>query len=234
MASGPPHDALTRALDVLGRFLDQDLESFDRTLALNDASVPDEIVLGFLRVLDPPDRWAALARCWRPKVLAGWADVADRADLAIIARNCWTPSSTFRVLLKDGDEEMRFNIAHGCVEDTEIAAWLLADGSPRVRAAMRETLAHYRVADEQVREQFRADAPLEWLHEAVPAAENEDLLEAYAADEMKRHYGQWYDDPPATCDPDPELVTEKPDPELEAAVAVLKGVFGAHRVLGDG
>jgi hypothetical protein len=225
MPAGEPHDAVGPALERLERFLDTGLRAAERAHAINDPSVPDRLILAFLNALGHWDRVLALALCWRPEVLATWSAVAGRDELSEIARNPCTPIEVVQLVLAVGaDEQLRADLACGHARDADVAAWLLADPSPRVRDAVREALGEARFEDDVESDQQPGNATtLAWLHEAVPATQVEDLLRAH----LPAVAVSWRDDD----EPDPHPECEEPrdagppDAQLEQAMALIEKVF---------
>ena len=158
-------------------------------------------------------------------------DEADDVELNEIAGNPCTPIEiVHRLLADDPDEGLRIHPAQGQCDNADLAAWFLADESALVRDALRNSLDELREWKEGKADQHPDATTVDWLHEAVPATEVEDLLEQHANEQVERVIWAEFDESEPDAQPD-----EAPssDPHLESAVALLEMVFGPGRVLGD-
>src|SRR3954463_5138811 len=82
----------------------------ERAAALNDQSVPLDVVMKMVAAFDPDRREIALAVCERSQGLATWATVGSVEERTIIAFNPFTPAEALRRLAHDAADLVRAQV----------------------------------------------------------------------------------------------------------------------------
>lgn len=220
----PPREAL----DVLEQFLADGATDLQRVEAIRHPGVPDGVLAGFVRTLERELRVLALLWCDRAHLLASWARHGDEDDRVAVAGNRYADPGTLLLLATDPSEHVRHEVAFNPSADVEVL-WLLdTDPTPLVQGALERLRRVAHEEDDAVDDERGAVESLDFLHEMVPAAQEEDLLDEVLETALaERYLGTPEGDAPGPAD-----VAAHADVEAEAwqlSEAQVRGLL-EHRL----